>query len=521
MPWTGPQFALKNGHLSPPQAAHAARIANAILARGAPESTAIRIANSHFMRRDAGGGVDPTQGGIGGITPTAQTQSPFQQGMIQNYASLPTEKLQELAARAGGSPQGAMIRAVLQRKLTQPNSQPQAQPQQPQPLISAQPPPTMFRGGPVPRYAAGGATNIVVPPTGSGAPVSSTPMGPTGSSITPGFAGADIGPIGRTALSAAGFIPGPVGMVANAASLGLRGYNAGQVDNALSESGLPGLSAGQTIGAMLGPTIGNPYGSGTNASVQGAIAAAGGNTQSAGSPGFSVGAASGADGRGGIGPSGGPPGGGIGQSNGGGGEYARGGPMLHRAFGGADAVPMSAAEPWWARREASSDTAGAPSGGFGGGFLAGTTGGRTDAVKTTAPGGAYVVPSDVIAGLSDGNSLAGAKVMDEVLRTLPYGISQQPKSRGMGAPRPPAAYREGQGFKAGGVGRDAGKPQPVALSHGEYVISPSDVLRIGRGNMKLGWKLLDEFVLETRKKTIDRLKKLPGPVGSQAGRKKV
>ena len=110
--------------------------------------------------------------------------------------------------------------------------------------------------------------------------------------IQSGFNGMDIGSLGRTALGAAGYVPGPLGMIASLASLGLHGYNLSQTDQALNESGLPSLGAMQTIGAMMGL---NGYANGSNQGLQGAIAAQGGNTQSPGSPGFSIGAASGGD----------------------------------------------------------------------------------------------------------------------------------------------------------------------------------------------------------------------------------
>lgn len=507
MPWTGPQFGLKNSHLSPPQAAHAARIANAILARGAPESVAIATANKHFMHRDVGGGVDP-QGGIGGIAPSAQAQNPLQQGMIQQYASLPTEKLQEMAARAGGSPQGQIIRAILQRKLTQPNAQPQA-PQQPQQLIGAAPP-AMSTGGHMPHYAAGGPA-MIMPPMGRGAPVSSAPIG-TGPS---GFTSEDIGPVGRAALTAAGLVPGPIGAIAGIASLGLKGNNVAALNQNLSQVGQPALSAGQTAGAFA--PFGNIYGSGN---LPGSL-----NNLGYASSGIPASAVSG--GQAGMGPAG-PPGGGIGQSNGGGGEYARGGPMLRRAAGGDMGISPGEATPWWVRSEARSADTG------GGGFLAGTTGGRTDAIKTTAPAGAYVLPADVISGLGEGNTLAGAKVWQSILQSGPYGTPQARGARGMGAPRPPPVYREGQGFKAGGTPGEFGEHQPVALSDGEQVVAPADVLWFGKQRfrrdskgkksvpmpstkelMKLGWRELDEFVVEERAKNVKRLAKLPGPVGAR------
>lgn len=104
--------------------------------------------------------------------------------------------------------------------------------------------------------------------------------------------GVDLGSTGRMGLSAMGMIPGPLGMAATLGGLGLRGWNVNNAENALGESDLPGLSLGQMIGGVLGL---NDYGQGSNASVAHAISQAGGNVQSAGSPGFSPSAASGED----------------------------------------------------------------------------------------------------------------------------------------------------------------------------------------------------------------------------------
>lgn len=135
--------------------------------------------------------------------------------------------------------------------------------------------------------------------------------------------GVDIGSMGRVGMSLGSMIPG-IGPAVSLANMGLHGYNVNNVDNALHESDLPGLSIGQTIGGVIGL---NGYGDGSNRSIAQAVAAAGGNTQSAGSPGFSPGAASGdagiaADGHAaGVAAASAGMGGGIGQSNGGGGEY--------------------------------------------------------------------------------------------------------------------------------------------------------------------------------------------------------
>lgn len=266
---------------------------------------------SPWKHRDDGGAVDPG-GGIGGVAPNAQNQNPIVQGQIQQYASLPTEKLQEIAARLGGSPQGAMV----QRIISQRHAMPQAAP--------------LARGGTVRRAIGGGMT----------------------------------------------------------------------------------------------------------------------------------------------------------------------------------------AMPSWTKLEARGENSS--------GFLHGTTPGRADSVQTAAPPGAYVIPADVIAGLGEGNSLAGARVADQIFGSGPHGITQARSSPKLSAPRPPPAFRESiarggpvkifpEKEMARGGSADA---TPVKLSHGEYVVGTHHVLRLGQGDLKTGHRILDKWVETQRKKQIEKLKSLPGPVKS-------
>ena len=279
---------------------------------------------------DDGGAVDPNTGsaGVGGLMPSAATANPLVQGVQQRYASLPTEKLQELAGVMGGTPQGQIIRATLQKRLTQPNAM---QPQQ-----AAQP-------------------------------------------------------------GAASALPQTI----------------------------------QTAQAQ-----------------------------------------------------------------------ARGG-VTRRDIGGG--VSLSEADPSWTRQQQRGELQG------GSGVLAGGTLGRQDSIRTTALGGAYVLPADVVSALGEGNSLAGARVLDEILSSGPYGTPMPRAGRGMGAPRPPRPATESDA--KGGPVHDGGIV-PVALSDGEYVVQPRHVMAIGGGDLKRGHKALDAFVKHIRAKHIETLKKLPGPVKS-------
>ena len=181
----------------------------------------------------------------------------------------------------------------------------------------------------------------------------------------------------------------------------------------------------------------------------------------------------------------------------------RGGGIAHRAFGGSNGISIGEGSPWWERaEERNSDSS----------FLGGSTLGRGDHVMSTAPAGSYVLPADVVAGLGEGNSLAGARVWDQILHSLPYGI----EGSGMSGRLPRASARSREGFARGGHSKGIGAPIPVALSHGEILVSPDDVKRLGRGDHKSGWKVLDHFVKTARARHINELKKLAPPVGSKA-----
>jgi hypothetical protein len=198
-------------------------------------------------------------------------------------------------------------------------------------------------------------------------------------------------------------------------------------------------------------------------------------------------------------------------------QQASGGIIAHRDNGGM--MSMSEAVPSWTRQEERSANTG---------FLHGGTAGRADAISGTAPAGSYVLPADVVSGLGEGNSLAGARAVEEMLSTGPHGIPMPRSRAGMGPPRPPAPFHEAQGgfvpaarmwkgptklYRAGGV---AGKGnEAVALSDGEFVIAPEHVARAGGGDHAKGIKALDDFVLKQRAKHIAKLKSLPPPVGAK------
>lgn len=139
------------------------------------------------------------------------------------------------------------------------------------------------------------------------------------------------------------------------------------------------------------------------------------------------------------------------------------------------------------------------------GFLAGATPGRADAIRGQPAAGSYVIPADVVSGISGGNSISGGKILDSMFKSGPYGMALPHGGGGRGPPRPPPAFH----MKAGGVPPEK---VDVMLSHGEYVIPVEAVRAIGGGDEKRAYRILDAFVKHMRAKIIKQMSKLPGPV---------
>jgi hypothetical protein len=130
--------------------------------------------------------------------------------------------------------------------------------------------------------------------------------------------------------------------------------------------------------------------------------------------------------------------------------------------------------------------------------------GRTDHLPTKLDSGSYVIPADIISSMGEGNTMAGFKIARRMFSSSPYWQDQkQPYSEGA------QPYDEGKPYGARASGGRS--PVEVVVAGGEYVITPDEVTRIGGGDIDHGHDILDHFVTGYRKKTIDTLKKLPGP----------
>jgi len=287
-----------------------------------------------------------SQGPGGGIIPPGQSGvgNPFEQQQIQRMAQVPTEQLQQMAARAGNSPQGQMAQRLLQQRHFMPNAQPQ--------------------------------------PQGGIAPQSS------GTTMQPG--------------------------------------------NAIQQT--PQATA---AGVSLPPT--------TNAMRRG---------------------------------------GGIARQ--------------HFDMGG---MPSSQEDPWWTKTEAHGDS----------GLIHAYSPGRTDTINMEPLAGSYVIPADVISGLGEGNTLAGAKIADRMFSTGPYNTGLPRGEHGRGPPEPPRVTSR-QFQASGGASKGAmGQRVPIIAAGGEYIVSPEQVRALGKGDIKRGHDVLDAFVKTIRKKVVAKTAKLPGP----------
>lgn len=187
------------------------------------------------------------------------------------------------------------------------------------------------------------------------------------------------------------------------------------------------------------------------------------------------------------------------------------------------------------------------------GLIHSSVAGRTDQLPMSPAAGSYVLPADVVSGIGEGNTMAGAAIIDKYLHSQPYGIQPAQQHGGHSIPHPPAPYREHNGgFRAGGKVHRTGNvihyafggPQvvhakpgvdpheghpgtvPIVAAGGEYIVPPNAVAYhpgLGMGDprnpdpkhrmaaLKRGHAILDKFVTTARKGHIKDLKHLPGP----------
>ncbi len=151
-----------------------------------------------------------------------------------------------------------------------------------------------------------------------------------------------------------------------------------------------------------------------------------------------------------------------------------------------------------------------------GGLIGSPIAGRTDRIPMSVAADSYVLPADVVSGVGQSNSLAGARFLDHALKVGPWGTSMPKMGRGKGPPAPPPAWHPNTtagGFAAGGVPKGV-EPVKIVAAGGEYVVPPYVVKHhpfLGRGDMNRGHRVLDKFVKRVRSHTVKTLKNLPPP----------
>ena len=133
--------------------------------------------------------------------------------------------------------------------------------------------------------------------------------------------------------------------------------------------------------------------------------------------------------------------------------------------------------------------------------------GRTDHLPMNVPSGSYVIPADIIGAMGEGNTMAGFKIAKRMFSSKSYMEHGATPYEGGSAPYNASKGPYGSHLATGG----SAPAVEIVAAGGEYVIEPEDVTALGGGDIDHGHEILDHFVTGYRKKTIDTLKKLPGP----------
>lgn len=145
--------------------------------------------------------------------------------------------------------------------------------------------------------------------------------------------------------------------------------------------------------------------------------------------------------------------------------------------------------------------------------------GRTDNVPMSVAAGSHVIPADVVAGLGEGNTLAGANVLGQEMKGGPGGISLPSGPRKSTIPAAPRIGHlarggepewEGHAIKVAKGGAVDGVK--CILAGGEWLMGPDEVQRTKHAG-KTGHEAIDHWIMERRAEDVKKLRKLPGPVG--------
>jgi len=151
------------------------------------------------------------------------------------------------------------------------------------------------------------------------------------------------------------------------------------------------------------------------------------------------------------------------------------------------------------------------------GFLHSAVPGRTDKLPISVQGGSYILPADHVAALGQGNSIAGANIVNKIFRMGPYGANASPSLHAAKATMPHLNLRaptpaqpKAPKFATGGEDAGQGRPTDIIAAGGEIVIPPDRIVE-RFGDIEHGHKALDKWVVDTRKKHIKTLRGLKPP----------
>jgi len=180
--------------------------------------------------------------------------------------------------------------------------------------------------------------------------------------------------------------------------------------------------------------------------------------------------------------------------------------------------------------------------------------GRSDRIPMRARTGSFVIPADVVSGLGEGNTMAGAKMWGQLLTHSVTGAAAgmkkgaAPGLKGgigrMGAPRGPGSHVPSpprpvvappqkvpfqnlpvsspglpHGFAEGGfMGHNNGPPMddgddttPIITAGGEMLVDPEIMTALGGGDPKVGTEIMCKSIEGVRKQVQAFQKTLPGP----------
>lgn len=134
--------------------------------------------------------------------------------------------------------------------------------------------------------------------------------------------------------------------------------------------------------------------------------------------------------------------------------------------------------------------------------------GRHDEHEMNVASGSYVLPSSHVASMGEDNTLAGMKHLQEM---GPHGIRKLAHAaKGAKDILKKHSLKRALGGAAKNQ-ENVGQPTPVVTAGGEHVMTPQEVQIVGDGDVELGHRLLDNWVVSNRKNHIKTLQGLAPP----------